>query len=80
MAKEELNYEKMVSLIASKEWLQWIKFQSKRARDFQLKVNKHLRAGEYQDARAKLAVLDDIEKQINTFENKLNLRKNRGGE
>ena len=64
------DYENMVMLLKSPEWLEWVRFLRARTVTLKDKVLRHVRNKEYDDALKVVAVIDDIDTQIELFKSR----------
>lgn len=59
--------EESLFLITSNEWRQFIEFIKKRSKRFQFQINEAVERGDIVEAKIKLALMKESQRQVDTF-------------
>lgn len=64
---QELN--QILKLLGSPDWVVWVNFLKKQRRPgLQQKINASVRKGDFHQAQIEMALMDDCQRQIESFE------------
>jgi hypothetical protein len=64
------QFEDTLKLLKSPEWFRWLAFLKTRKTYLQNKVNEYTRQNDTLQAKVALALMDDVDKQVELFQKK----------